>query len=111
MGGRMRHRRARGHFVLALALGAVGLGNANCGKSSPPAVGAPSNLTYSASSATYTRGAAIVADTPSSTGGAVASYSVSPPLPAGLDLNVVSGVISGTPSVVSAALQYTVMAT
>jgi len=40
--------------VLTLAVGAVGLGSTLCGKPSPTVPGAPSNLTYSVSSATYT---------------------------------------------------------
>jgi 6-phosphogluconolactonase (cycloisomerase 2 family) len=109
MGGRMQHPRARGRFVLALAVGAFGLANANCGKSSTE--GAPSNLTYSVNSATYTLGTAIAANMPTSSGGPVTSYSVSPALPAGLGLDTASGVMSGTPTAVSASANYTVTAT
>src|SRR5205823_7950716 len=41
----------------------------------------PSTLTYSANPATYTKGTAITANSATSTGGAVVSYSVSPALP------------------------------
>jgi hypothetical protein len=71
---------------------------------------APASLTYSVNPATYTNGTAIPNNTPSSSGGLVTSYSVSPALPAGLSLDASSGVISGTPNSVSAAANYTVTA-
>ena len=71
----------------------------------------PSSLTYSANPATYTKGTAIANNTPSSSGGAVLSYSVSPALPTGLTFNATSGIVSGTPSVITAAANYTVTAT
>jgi alpha-tubulin suppressor-like RCC1 family protein len=72
---------------------------------------APSNLTYSTNPALYTDGVAIAIDTPSSTGGAVVSYSVSPPLPVGLNLDTSTGEISGTPTGIAAQATYTVTAT
>src|SRR5207253_885988 len=47
----------------------------------------PSNLVYPTNPATYTTGTAIPNNVPSSSGGAVVSYSVSPSLPAGLSLS------------------------
>jgi len=70
----------------------------------------PANLTYSANPAVYTRGTAITPNSPSSTGGAVTSYSVSPALPTGLSLNASTGVITGTPTVATAAASYVVTA-
>jgi hypothetical protein len=70
----------------------------------------PSGLAYSASPALYTVGAAISPNTPSSVGGSVESYSVSPALPDGLRLDSSTGVISGTPSAVSTTTIYTVTA-
>jgi hypothetical protein len=72
---------------------------------------APSALAYGSSPAIYTKGVPITANAPSSSGGAVVSYSVSPALPAGLTLNPSTGVISGTPTVLAAAASYTVTAT
>jgi Putative Ig domain len=69
---------------------------------------APSALQYSTSSEVLTEGVAILSDVPSSSGGAISSYSSSPSLPAGLSLNTTSGVISGTPSVIAANAQYTI---
>ncbi len=71
---------------------------------------APSNLSYTTHSAVYTKGVEIANNSPSSSGGAVVSYSITPALPAGLSLSTSSGVISGTPSAVSAATDYTVKA-
>ena len=72
---------------------------------------APSVLTYSANPATYIKDRAITTNTPTSSGGAVVSYSVSPALPAGLTLNTSTGFISGTPTALSAAANYTITAT
>jgi len=71
---------------------------------------APSSLSYTYASQTYTKGSAITANSPSSSGGAVVSYSVSPALPSGLSLNTTTGVISGTPSVLATQGSYTVTA-
>ena len=60
---------------------------------------------------TYTKGTAITANTPTSSGGAVTSYVVSPALPAGLTLNPSTGVISGTPTVATPTASYTFTAT
>ena len=72
---------------------------------------APTGLTYSTNPATYTVGTLITNNTPTSGGGAVVSYSVSPALPAGLSLNTSTGVISGTPTAITATATYTVTAT
>lgn len=71
---------------------------------------APATLTYATNPALYNVGLAIAANTPTNTGGAVASYSVVPTLPWGLSLNSSSGVISGTPTVATAQTDYTVTA-
>ena len=68
----------------------------------------PGNLAYSTNPATYVVGEAITPNTPSSTGGAVVGYVVSPALPVGLSLNPWSGVITGTPTTPATAANYTV---
>ena len=78
---------------------------------SPAAVVAPSNLVYSTNPAVYTKGTAITPNTPTNSGGAVVSYSINQALPAGLNFSTTTGVISGTPTVVSATTNYTVTAT
>jgi alpha-tubulin suppressor-like RCC1 family protein len=70
----------------------------------------PSGLAYSANPAVYNWGAAIASNVPSSSGGAVVSYSVSPALPAGLNLDASTGVMSGTPTATAATASYTVTA-
>jgi hypothetical protein len=70
----------------------------------------PTNLTYATPTASYIRGVAITANTPSNGGGAASSYAVNPPLPAGLALNALTGVITGTPTLLAASANYTVTA-
>jgi hypothetical protein len=69
---------------LGLSLTAVFLLLCACGGSSGPGPQPPTALTYTTSTAVYTKGVAITANSPTSSGGAVTSYSVNPPLPAGL---------------------------
>ena len=86
----------------------------NAGGSSTRAVtvtvgsGPPAGLAYSANPATYTVGQAITPNVPSSTGGSITSYAVSPSLPAGLSLDTATGVISGTPTAAAATAAYVV---
>src|SRR5262249_21344026 len=75
-------------------------------------LGAPSNLSYDYTPGVgYVSYASFTTMTPSSQGGAVSSYSISAALPAGLNFNTTTGVISGTPTVTSASTNYTVTAT
>jgi N-acetylneuraminic acid mutarotase len=98
-----------GLFLAALvAAPQLGCGGSSVG--GPQTVAPPAGLSYANSPATYTKGAAIAANAPRSTGGAVASYAVSPNLPAGLSLDTTTGVISGTPGAVTALTAYTVTA-
>ena len=68
----------------------------------------PAGLTYSRTAATYTVGVAIADNVPSSTGGVIDSYSISPALPAGLSIDAGTGVISGTPTAASPTTTYTI---
>jgi hypothetical protein len=70
----------------------------------------PATLAYAVNPAIYTAAAAITPNTPTTTGGTPSSWSVAPALPAGLTLSTTTGVISGTPTVVSAVTGYTVTA-
>ena len=72
---------------------------------------APAAINYSSSTAVFTRGVAIAPITPTISGGAATSFSVSPFLPSGLSLNGSTGIVSGTPTVVAAQASYTVTAT
>ena len=71
---------------------------------------APAELTYSHNPASYIDGSKITDNTPSSTGGPIASYSVSPALPTGLTIDRTTGVISGIPVGVAPKATYTVTA-
>ena len=82
--------------LTALTAFVCGCGNNGGGGSGPSA------LSYSARAAVFTKGVAITPDNPTTSGGAVTGYSVSPALPAGLSLNTSTGVVSGTPTVVAA---------
>jgi len=73
-------------------------------------VAAPLTLNYASDPSVYTRGVAIAANPPFSTGGQPTAYRVSPALPAGLVLDAASGVISGTPAAVAPKGTYAVTA-
>lgn len=71
----------------------------------------PSALTFSPNSQTVRQGQAISSMTPSSSGGAVVSYTISPALPAGLSMDPTTGVISGTLTAkMSGSVTYTITA-
>jgi hypothetical protein len=74
-------------------------------------VAASPAFSYPASTLTLSSGSAMSAATPSSSGGPVTSWSVSPSLPTGLSLDTTTGTISGTPVGYSAASTYVVSAT
>ena len=57
---------------------------------------APAGLAYTTGTAVYTVGTPIRADSPTSTGGTVTAYGVSPALPAGLEMDGDTGIINGT---------------
>ena len=69
------------------------------------------SISYATTSHTLTKGTAMLAENPSSTGGSVVTYSVSPSLPLGLNLDSSTGTLSGTPTEVSSSAQYTITAT
>ena len=72
-------------------------------------VGAPSGLSYSSSNLSLSIGTAMTALSPTVTG-TVTSYTVSPSLPSGLNLNSNTGVISGTPTSEQSSSTYTIRA-
>jgi len=88
----------------------------NTGGSSPTTVTltvnppAPS-ISYSPNTNSYPINTPITAWTPTNTGGAATAWGVSPTLPTGLSLNTSTGVITGTPTVLQGATNYTVTAT
>jgi heat shock protein HslJ len=68
----------------------------------------PSNLGYTATN-NFTLNAPIVPLNPTVNGN-VTSYAISPALPSGLSLNTTTGIISGTPTQLSSATNYTITA-
>lgn len=95
---------------LGLSLLAMSLFLCGCGGSNSNIVQPPSTVNYTTGKAVYIQGTAITPNNPTATGGAVTSYSVSPALPAGLSLSTSTGMISGTPTAVTAPSSYAVTA-
>jgi large repetitive protein len=102
----MRTRRAVSAAMLAMLFVACGGGGEDVATVEPP-----SDFRYASNPAVYVLGTRITPNVPSSGGGIVVSYAVSPALPAGLSLNTVTGAIGGSPTSVAAAASYTVTAT
>lgn len=100
-------RKGWAQIVLGVAL----LGLTLLGLGCKDIVEAPTALTYATNPAVYVAGTAITANAPAHTGGDVDSYAVSPTLPTGLSLAAKTGIISGTPTAVTAVATYTVTAT
>lgn len=69
----------------------------------------PAGLAYT-TPVTYVTGATIAPNSPTSTGGAITHYSISPALSAGLGINATSGIIFGSPTATRVATDYTVTA-
>ena len=67
-------------------------------------------VAYTSPSYAYTRGVTAQTVTPTTGGGAVVTWSISPGLPAGLTLNATSGSISGTPTASASAATFVVTA-
>ena len=87
-------------------------GNTTANVSITVNLGAPTNLGYSNNpNIGYVTGGAFASMQPSASGGAIASYAITPALPAGVSLNTTTGVISGAPTTTSGQTNYTVTAT
>lgn len=97
--------------TLRLALASLGLGLAACGGGGGGGGSSgPSSLSYADGSPSYSACVPISANLPTVGGGPATSFSVTPPLPAGLALDAVSGAITGTPTALLAPTSYTVTA-
>ena len=68
-------------------------------------------FTLSSSSESMEQNTAITGYTITSTGGAVASYAISPAVPTGISFSTSTGLLSGTPTTVQSATVYTITAT
>jgi CSLREA domain-containing protein len=71
---------------------------------------APSNLSYAYTNYTLNQNVAATNNTPTYAGRNVLLFTVSPTLPTGLSLSSTTGIISGTPTVLSGATNYTITA-
>jgi hypothetical protein len=78
--------------------------------SNAPTLAAPA-FTLSSSSQSVLVNNAITTVTNTSTGGAIASYAISPAAPAGLTISTSTGQLSGTPTSIQSATAYTITAT
>ncbi len=96
--------------VLAITVASVVIAGCGGDSAQAPGIAAPAGLAYSVNPAVYTVGTAIAANAPSSSGGAVESYSVSPALPAGLSLGTATGIVTGNPTIAAPLSSYTVTA-
>lgn len=72
---------------------------------------APPVITYTPNNITLQQNTTAILLLPANTGGTAVSYGISPALPAGLSFNTTTGLISGTPTVLSPAVLYTITAT
>jgi uncharacterized protein (DUF1800 family) len=97
--------RASASFLCAL-LAACGGGGGGGGDGGTPPIG----LSYATPQPTYEAEVAIAPNVPTVGGGAVDSWSVSPPLPSGLSLDASTGWITGTPADASPSASYVVAA-
>lgn len=93
-------------ICIAAAVTLAGCGGSG-GSGVPPRQAA--SIAYPSSSFTFVAGTAITPVTVTASQG-LSTYTVSPPLPAGLSLNLSNGTISGTPTAPSGAATYTVTA-
>lgn len=76
-----------------------------------PVDSAPQSLSYSNPAAVFTKGVTPPSNHPTYVGGVWPVFTVAPALPAGLHLNAATGLITGTPSALAVAGNYTVTAT
>ena len=94
--------------LVAVALGLLaGCGGGGGGGSPPP----PTGLTYANPAASFRVGVTGPADVPTIGGGLSNTFTISPPLPAGLTIGSTSGIINGAPLGTSPTTTYTVTAT
>lgn len=75
-----------------------------------PASQAPASVAYGTPQPLYVAGEAIAANKAHVTGGPASVFTVTPPLPAGLQLDAQTGEITGTPSTFQSQATYTVTA-
>jgi len=100
------------HFIINLSIIIIFFGIISCGGGGgggSSADNSPAGLTYTKTSAVYTKNLVIAENVPSYTG-SVSEWSITPSLPEGLKLDITTGVISGTPVSDQSAVPYTITA-
>ncbi len=98
------------NFNLNLQNNILGCNSANIPFTLNVVMNPPAGLSYNTPNV-YTTGTSITSLNPTSTGGPITTYSIGPSLPAGLTIDPLTGIISGTPSAVSTQTSYTVTGT
>ena len=66
---------------------------------------------YTAETVVYSKGSAISSNSPTTSGGDVVTWAISPSLPGGLSMDTSTGVITGTPNAITSQATYTVTGT
>ena len=97
-------------LLMAALLGLLGGCGGGGGSGTPPPP-ASAALTYAFNPCAYRVGEAIVPNTATLSGGSASSWSVLPMLPPGLELDPVTGALTGTPTGETPQAAYTVTAT
>ena len=96
--------------ITTLAEKIVRVSPTSSSSSNAPTLAAPA-FTLSSSSQSVIVNNAITTVTNTSTGGAIASYAISPAAPSGLTFSTSTGQLSGTPTSIQSATNYTITAT
>jgi hypothetical protein len=96
--------------ITTLAEKIVRVSPTSSSSSNAPTLAAPA-FTLSSSSQSVLVNNAITTVTNTSTGGAIASYAISPAAPSGLSFSTTTGQLSGTPTSIQSATNYTITAT
>ena len=96
--------------ITTLAEKIVRVSPTSSSSSNAPTLSAPA-FTLSSSSQSVLVNNAITTVTNTSTGGAIASYAISPAAPSGLSFSTTTGQLSGTPTSTQSATNYTITAT
>ena len=96
--------------ITTLAEKIVRVSPTSSSSSNAPTLSAPA-FTLSSSSQSVIVNNAITTVTNTSTGGAIASYAISPAAPSGLSFSTSTGQLSGTPTSIQSATNYTITAT
>ncbi|MCA8977254.1 MAG: putative Ig domain-containing protein, partial [Planctomycetes bacterium] len=101
---------ARSHVSGAMAFALLATACSSGGGGGGVATSPPAGLQYADNPVIYPMGSPIAPNTPASTGGAIVSYAIAPALPNGLVLDSTSGIVTGTPTVITAIATYIVTA-